>query len=416
MKFIHAADIHLDSPLKGLARYEGAPVDELRGATRKAFVRLIDLCLEEQVDFLVIAGDLYDGDWRDFNTGLFFSGQMSRLREAGIPVYMIRGNHDAASRITKQIPLPDNVTVFSGNRPETYHLEHLGVAIHGQSFATPSVKENLAMDYPVPVKGYFNIGILHTSLNGREDHDDYAPCSASELVAKEYDYWALGHIHKREIIQENPWIVYPGNIQGRHAKEAGDKGCYLVHVQNGETELEYRSLDVLRWTACEVDVTGAEDTEEIYRKINDAMKEEIRQAEGIPLAVRLTIKGTCPAHDELTENLEQTINSIRAVVMDASFGDIWVEKIKIHTERWQNLHHLLHTNTPLAHLLKFTQTVSEDEDMLLEMLDALKPLKLALPHDIYGEDLPTLDNPGIIRSEMKEIEQILLTHLMKKEW
>ncbi len=416
MKFIHAADIHLDSPLKGLARYEGAPVDDLRGATRKAFVNLIDLCLEEQVDFLIIAGDLYDGDWRDFNTGLFFSGQMSRLREGGIPVYMIRGNHDAASRITKQIPLPDNVTVFSGNRPETYLLDDLDVAIHGQSFATQSVKENIAIDYPAPIKGYFNIGLLHTSLNGREDHDDYAPCSTTELVAKEFDYWALGHIHKREIIQENPWIVYSGNIQGRHAKEAGDKGCYLVQVHNGEVELEYRSLDVLRWSVCVVDVTGAEDAEEVFRKISDTIKEEMRQADGIPLAVRLTIKGTCPAHDELTANLEQTINSIRAVVMDVSFGDIWVEKVKIHTERWQNLNHLLQTHTPLAHLLNFTQTVSEDEETLQEILDTLKPLKSVLPNDIYGEDISTLDNSDFIRSQMKEIEQILLTHLLKKEW
>src|SRR3972149_747737 len=113
MKFIHVADIHLDSPLRGLERYEGAPVAELRGATREALESLVRVSLEERVDFVLIAGDVYDGDWRDYNTGLFFARQMTRLREAGIPVLLIRGNHDAASQITRELRLPENVNRFS---------------------------------------------------------------------------------------------------------------------------------------------------------------------------------------------------------------------------------------------------------------------------------------------------------------
>ncbi|MCL4216761.1 MAG: DNA repair exonuclease, partial [Candidatus Hydrogenedentes bacterium] len=155
-KFIHAADIHLDSPLKGLERYEGAPVESIRGAARTAFRNLIDLAIQESVDFVLIAGDLYDGNWKDYSTGLFFGNSMGRLRQAGIPVFMIRGNHDAQSVITRSLSLPDNVHVFSESAPETKQVEGLGVAIHGQSFATQAVDADLAAAYPEAVPGAFN--------------------------------------------------------------------------------------------------------------------------------------------------------------------------------------------------------------------------------------------------------------------
>ncbi|MCB1796433.1 MAG: DNA repair exonuclease, partial [Candidatus Competibacteraceae bacterium] len=108
MRFLHAADLHLDSPLRGLDRYEGAPVDEVRGATRRAFENLIAVARRERVDLVVIAGDLYDGDWPDYNTGLFFIKGVAQLAEEGIPVAIVRGNHDAASRLTKALRLPAN--------------------------------------------------------------------------------------------------------------------------------------------------------------------------------------------------------------------------------------------------------------------------------------------------------------------
>ena len=141
MKFVHAADIHLDSPLLGLEHYEGAPVDQIRGAVRAAFESLVELCLHEEADFLVVAGDLYDGDWQDFNTGLYFARQMVQLNQADIPVFVLHGNHDAQSRITRQLRLPENVHVFPAGQPETLTLDNLGVALHGQSFPTQHVTE-----------------------------------------------------------------------------------------------------------------------------------------------------------------------------------------------------------------------------------------------------------------------------------
>src|ERR1035437_9521159 len=143
-KFLHAADIHLDSPLRGIARYEGMPVDDIRLATRRAFDNLVRLAIDERVRFVLLAGDLYDGDWKDTSTGMFFASRMTRLREAGIPVFLLAGNHDAANRMTKSLRLPQNVSVFAARQPETKLLPEGDVAIHGQGFSNQSVFDNLA--------------------------------------------------------------------------------------------------------------------------------------------------------------------------------------------------------------------------------------------------------------------------------
>jgi DNA repair exonuclease SbcCD nuclease subunit len=185
---------------------------ELLGASRKAFDNLIRLAIDEAVDFVVIAGDVYDRDWKGYETGLFFRKGMVRLQEAGIPVFQIAGNHDAASVITRKLSLPENMHSFSSRKTETVEPEAWPVAIHGMSFPNRAVEENLVPGYPSAVPGKFNLGILHTSLAGREGHDTYAPCSVNDLTAKGYDYWALGHIHQPEVVQEDPWIVYAGNL------------------------------------------------------------------------------------------------------------------------------------------------------------------------------------------------------------
>jgi len=214
VKFLHAADIHLDSPLRGLERYEGAPVGEIRGATRRAFERLVDLAIEEEVAFVLLAGDLYDGDWKDYNTGLFFVSQMNRLREADIRAFVIAGNHDAASQITRVLRPPDNVKVFSTKRPETAVLEDLGVALHGQGFASVAVTEDLSAGYPAAVPHLFNIGLLHTSLDGREGHAAYAPCSVDGLRSRGYQFWALGHVTSARWSPAIPGSSFPATSRG----------------------------------------------------------------------------------------------------------------------------------------------------------------------------------------------------------
>ncbi|MCI5157684.1 MAG: DNA repair exonuclease, partial [Candidatus Electrothrix sp. AUS1_2] len=254
-KFIHAADIHLDSPLRGLSRYESAPADSIRAACRRAFENLVDLAIEEEAAFVLLAGDLYDGDWKDYSTGIFLSKQMGRLGRHNIRVFAVSGNHDAANRMTKSLDSPSNMTIFSARKAETVALEDLGVVIHGRSFPTRHVDENLVAGFCTAEKGLFNIGLLHTSLDGREDHADYAPCSLDDLRSKDYQYWALGHIHRHEIIRKEPYIIFPGCIQGRNIRETGAKGCVLVSVDDGSVaEIERMPLDVLRWSLCDIDL------------------------------------------------------------------------------------------------------------------------------------------------------------------
>ena len=222
---------------------------------------------------MVIAGDLYDGQWKDYNTGHFFCRQMGRLHQAGIPVYLLFGNHDAESEMTKKLLLPPNVHTFTTRRPSTFRIDDLNVVLHGQSFRDAATTENLAVSYPPPVPGAFNIGVLHTALEGNAAHATYAPCSVAELVARGYGYWALGHVHEHAVVREDPRVVFPGNLQGRHVRECGPRGACLVAVDGDRVQRVERLLvDVLRWQVVEVDASEARTMEAVVRAVGRAFE------------------------------------------------------------------------------------------------------------------------------------------------
>jgi len=332
--FIHTADIHLDSPLRGLEGMEGPAVERIRTATRKAFAGLVTEALEREVDFVVIAGDLYDGDWRDYRTGLFFVAQMGRLAGAGIPVYVLYGNHDAESRITRRLTLPDNVKVFSAKKPETFVLEDIGAALHGQGYHTRDVTENLAASYPDPVPGAFNIGVLHTGMGGMGGHENYAPCAVAELVARGYDYWALGHVHQGSVVHERPHIVFPGNIQGRHIRETGPKGGYLITVADNEiTSFEPLRTDVVRWEILRVNVEGCERMSDAAERVRGQIEEAINsRADGRMLACRIELGGAAAIHESLLVSGEHILADARAVAHGFGEEAAWIERVVVSTE------------------------------------------------------------------------------------
>ncbi len=410
IKFIHTADIHLDSPLVGLEEQEDAPVEEIRGATRRAFENLIDLAIEEEVDFILIAGDLYDGDWKDYNTGLFFARQMGRLDKAGIKVFIVSGNHDAASQITKAMPLPDNVTLFSSRKPESVKLDDLGAVIHGQSYSSRAVSENLAAQYPLFDSDYFNIGMLHTSLTGREGHESYAPCSLYDLTSKGYDYWALGHVHKREVVCEDPVIIFPGNIQGRHIKEAGAKGATLVTAEDGRiTEIKGLELDVLRWSTGKVDLSECETKEGIYEKVRSAMEQEQGLVDGKVLALRLQLEGTCSLHAELHARFAQMTEEFRGIA--ASLGNVWLEKVKLGTNRKTSMEEIVGENTTLSGLLQTIKTLDLDEESLAILVPDLASLKTKLPAELLDEAFLDGNQPEDLRGLKEEVKELLIAKL-----
>src|SRR5579859_2999549 len=309
MKFVHAADLHIDSPMRGLVRYEGAPLAAMRGATRRAFENLIDLCLEEGASFLLLAGDIYDGNWKDYSTGLFFAAQLSRLKAANVCVVLVRGNHDAQSQITRHLRLPSHVHELSVKAPESFEVPGTGVWVHGQGFATRAVTDDLAAAYPAPKRGALNIGLLHTAAGGREGHENYAPCRLETLVGKGYDYWALGHVHTREVLSENPFVVFPGNLQGRHAKEPGSKGATVITVTDERiTHVEHRALDVVRWMTLEVDVRSAASGHDVVDLAKQSIARALAETDGVAVAARLELVGATPAHAALVASPEQYAN------------------------------------------------------------------------------------------------------------
>jgi len=415
LKFLHAADIHLDSPLRGLERYEGAPAEEIRGATRRAFERLVDLAIEEEVAFVLLAGDLYDGDWKDYNTGLFFIAQMNRMREAGIPAFVIAGNHDAASQITKVLRPPDNVKIFSTKRPETVVLEDLGVALHGQGFASAAVSDDLAAGYPAAVPHLFNIGLLHTSLDGREGHASYAPCSVDGLRARGYQYWALGHVHVREVVSRNPWIVFPGNLQGRHARETGGKGATLVTIDGRDVvRAEHRDLDVFRWTVCAVSLTGVAGTGEVLDRVQQALEAALDAAEGRPLAARVRLEGACPLHDDLVGDPERWTAEIRALA--SGFGDaLWIEKVQMRTGRAGDLG-VLERDDALGGLLRTLRELEADDAGLAGLAESFADLERKLPPELFdlseGAEAARPTDPEGLRARLDEAKDLLLARLL----
>jgi DNA repair protein SbcD/Mre11 len=416
VRFIHAADIHLDSPLKGLEQYEGAPVDEIRGATRRALENLVALSLERRVDFIVIAGDVYDGDWKDHNTGLFFVGQMHRLREAGIPVVMISGNHDAANKMTHSLRLPDNVELLSHTRPATATssvLRELGVAVHGRSFAKQAETGNLAREYPSKSAGMLNIGLLHTSLQGGSDlHEPYAPCDLDDLRGKGYDYWALGHIHQREQVSNDPPIVFSGNLQGRHIRERDAKGCCIVELNDGaQPEIEFAPLDVFRWELCRIDASALNQPDDLPAVFARELESLTCKHDGIPLGVRVEVRGKTAIHDKLASDRRQWTNELRAVALGAGAGGTWVEKVQFHTDPI-DAPGSTDLSGPVAALCDYFDELATNDAGVRELAATLDDLKSSLPDELTSSTDPLmLDDPQRVREWLVEVRPLLLSVL-----
>ncbi len=417
MRFLHTADLHLDSPLRGLDRYEGAPVDEVRGATRRAFENLITTALREQVDLVVIAGDLYDGDWLDHNTGLFFTKSVTQLAEAGIAVAIVRGNHDAASRLTKALRLPGNVHLLADSRPETKILAEIGVALHGQSFSTAAVSDDLAAGYPAPVPGCFNLGLLHTSLTGRPDHAPYAPTTLDVLRGKGYDYWALGHVHAAEVVAREPWVVYPGNTQGRHIRESGPKGCALVTVADGAISHQFIALDVMRWDVLALDIGGMPDLDALLDAAMRDLRRRLAESDGRALAVRVQVWGSGPLHRLLAAQPETMERELRNAAIEASNARAWIEKIEFRTRPQLDLDRIAERDDPIGLLVRELRRLTADETLLRAVAgEALGELQQKLPVELRdGHDALRLQDADVLLELLGEVESELLARLSGEE-
>jgi len=333
-RFVHAADLHIDSPFAGVGDADNRVATRLREATYEAFQNLVDLCINQNADFLVIAGDVYDGADRSVRAQLRFRDGLSKLSEKGIKTFIVHGNHDPLDGWQSSITWPEGVHIF-GATPEWVNFEKNGevvAAVQGMSYPTREVNDNLAVQFSPPTSGnLFAIGLLHANVGANSAHPNYAPCTVEDLSESGIDYWALGHVHTRQTLKRAaPVIAYPGNTQGRHPNETGARGALVVDVDpSGASRSEFVALDVVRWERSQVDISNLETIDSLDSAIRQATDNLSVQAEDRDVVSRLTLVGRGPLHEQLAVNgaVEDLLDSVRSAWSGGGSPWVWVERI-----------------------------------------------------------------------------------------
>ncbi|ANX11075.1 hypothetical protein ABE41_003590 [Fictibacillus arsenicus] len=322
IKFLHCADLHLDSPFKGLSSLPEAMLKRLFESTFLSFNRLVDIAIQEEVDFVIIAGDLYDSGQRSLKAQSFLKNCFAKLDSHHIDVYIVHGNHDPLDGQWVSLEWPKNVHFFQGSSTQTFCYERDGktvACLHGFSYETSAVTDNRTIHFPEKRDEIYHIGILHGQADGYSGHSRYAPFLLSELLKKGYDYWALGHIHKKMDLHDDPPVRYSGNIQGRHSGETGEKGGYVVTLNGNHASSVFHATSDIEWHEAIIECEEAENLQEVItlcEKIKDTYRHPHK---GIFLTIRLT--GHTPLYGELLDGvfLEDLEEILREEDAEVSF-------------------------------------------------------------------------------------------------
>ncbi|OCA84356.1 DNA repair exonuclease [Bacillus sp. FJAT-27225] len=332
IRFIHTADLHLDSPMAGLTGVPKPILDRLRESTFKSFSRIVDAAINHQVDFVIIAGDLYDGEDRSLRAQSRFRKEMERLQEHAIPVFAIHGNHDHLGGDWVKLSMPDNVFIFGGETEMLRHITRAGVdvCLYGFSYGTRHIKEKRVHSYIKENNGDYHIGILHGSDGSSPEHGNYSPFTVPELVGKQFDYWALGHIHKRAVLSSEPPVVYPGNIQGRNRKEKDEKGCYLVSLDEMGASLEFIEMNDCVWKETEISAKGIKDFSGIYSLCLEEKERHRKEHTGVLLSLKLTDVDV--ADERERKSLYQEVLDILQDGEEEEASFVWTIKVLIEEE------------------------------------------------------------------------------------
>jgi DNA repair exonuclease SbcCD nuclease subunit len=373
--FIHAADLHLDSPFKGLWEPDPSIIDALRSATFDAYAALIDLCIERGAAFLLVAGDVYDAEDRSLRAQLRFRDGLLRLEEKGIPAFVVHGNHDHYGSQSSAIRWPDNVYIFGPDTVESVIARVDGepvATISGVSHGKKNETQNLAKRFPVPEGDLFRIAMLHCNVGSATGHDPYAPCELSDLVDGGFDYWALGHVHEKALLCTTPHILYPGNVQGRHFRETGERGCYLVTVEDGEvTGVEFCPLDAVRWLEGSVSIEDLSTMDGLDRAILDAVQGLVSKSDGRPLLCRLAIGGRGNLYRDLRRpgNVRDLLERTRELFRgERSF--VWLHELMVDCRPERELERRREAGDFLAEVLSISAEITRSPERTAELAAA----------------------------------------------
>lgn len=371
LRFVHAADLHLDSPFRALGHASPALRSQLQAATLGAFARIVDHTIACGADFLLVAGDLYDSKDRSLRALVAFRKQMERLAERNISVYIVHGNHDPLNGWGSEFQLPPNVTTFRG-KTDTEPFVRRGrevAQITGVSYTRERVTDNLASAFHPTEGAPYSIALLHANVGAQTGHADYAPAAIDELVAAGFDYWALGHVHTRSVLSTEPvMVVYPGNPQGRNPRETGVRGCYQVDVDTrGRAHLQFVETNLVRWAHLELSIRSHSRIEGLLDELLEKGRQVKLNFEG-PTVVRCTVTGNGPLHrdlqmegmsEELREELDSTVTT---------------ESVRIATGPELDLETLARTETVVSDFLNLTRKALEDPELRQKLAENLLPL------------------------------------------
>ncbi|QAS51708.1 DNA repair exonuclease [Halobacillus litoralis] len=372
IRFIHSADLHLDSLFKTKGDLPAALLEKLRASTFEAFDRLIEACLYHEVDFLLIAGDLYNEEMRSLKAQVHLRRGFERLEEKGIHVFMGYGNHDYTKGAKYPITFPDHVHIFSGETVESFVYEKKGeqlARIYGFSYENREVRGRKVQEYQPVGNSFYHIAMLHGSLETNTDHDVYAPFSMEELKNKGMDYWALGHIHKRESLSDDPPIIYPGNIQGRSRKEPGEKGCYLIEHQEGIWTTEFLPLHSFTYEAARASCDHIEEPQELEGVLEEIKKRFLKTETAVMLTITLSSKAGKLRYWWMEGIVQEWMDLVNEAE-DLDRQDwVWVEQIIIEDRPAWNEEELVNSHHFTGELLRTVHQV--DEEQLEEWLTPL---------------------------------------------
>ncbi|MDP7147739.1 MAG: DNA repair exonuclease [Nitrospinaceae bacterium] len=377
-RFLHCSDLHIDSPFKGLSSVQPSLAERFRNSTYLAFQNIVKLALQEEVDAVLIAGDIYDGSDKSLQAQLKFRRGLQELSDAGIDTFIVHGNHDPLDGWSASLDWPERVHVFSGTQVERQPVIKNGIVkahVHGISYPTRDVKENLALKFIRDDKQGFAIGLLHTNVGHQAGHDDYAPCSMDDLVAGNMDYWALGHIHSFQVLRESsPAVVYSGNTQSRHMRETGEKGCCLVTLhKNASPVIQFIPTDVVRYVHDEVDLSGRISLEEVIHAVRAKCERLADQIKERDVFVNLSLNGRTQVHSELKrgDTLESLQEEIRTY-FEGRTPSVWLS-LKLETDGLYDIESLRQGKDFTADLI----TLFGEEGRLEthpDLKEALKPM------------------------------------------
>jgi exonuclease SbcD len=382
LRFIHAADLHLDSPFRGIGDASASLKEQLQAATLGALDRVVDHTINSEADFLVIAGDIYDSKDRNLRALVSFRKEMERLAERNIPVYIVHGNHDPLNGWGSGFQLPPNVFTFGGHTDTEAFIRRGREAaqITGVSYLKERVTDNLASSFKPAETESYSIAVLHANVGHQSGHADYAPATVGELTSAGFHYWALGHVHTRSVLCAEPaMVVYPGNTQGRNPRETGPRGCYQVDVDTfGRTHLQFVDTSVARWIQIELSIATLGTMDQLIDSMLEKARVEAAAFEG-PTVARCTIRGNGPLHrdlqrDEMSEELGEVLGSI-----------VVPESVRIATGPELDLETIARTETMVSDFLKLTERAMEDPEMRQRMADSLAPL-------FRRKDMPPIDD------------------------